>query len=31
VQKGANIPDGDLQFVINGLVDLLANAWAAAV
>jgi hypothetical protein len=30
-QKGANIPDSDLQFVINGLIDLLANAWAAAV
>lgn len=27
-QKGANIPDSDLQFVVNSLFDLESNAWA---
>lgn len=27
-QLGANIPDSDLQFVVNGLFDLYANAYA---
>lgn len=29
-QLGANVPDGDLEFVISGLYDHFANAYAAA-
>lgn len=28
---GANVPDQDLQFVLDGLVDSLANAYAAGL
>jgi hypothetical protein len=31
VAKGSNVSDGDLQFVVNGLIDMWANAWAAGV
>lgn len=30
-QFGASVPDSDLQFVVNSLIDLFANAYAAAV
>lgn len=30
-QHGANVPDGDLQYVVNGLYNMLANAYAANV
>jgi hypothetical protein len=29
--KGANVSDADLEFVINSLIDNLANAYAAGV
>jgi hypothetical protein len=27
-QRGANVSDNDLQFVVNGLIDILANAYS---
>jgi hypothetical protein len=27
---GADVPDADLQFVVNGIIDHFANAYAAA-
>lgn len=30
-ERGANVPDGDLEFVLAGLFDHLANAYAAGV
>lgn len=27
---GSNVPDGDIEFVLTGLYDTLANAYAAA-